>query len=842
MTTLAPPAPHPASARTTAPEVPVACAHCALPVPPGLVDPDADQQFCCAGCAGVYRMIHGCGLDRYYELREATPGGSAQPAPDAGEARDGFALFDDPAFLDAHTQRRADGLRYADLRLANLHCAACVWLIERLPRVCPGVVEARLRLSQAVVRVVWEPEGATLSRIASALQGLGYPPQPVGLADTQDLGRQAERKMLARIGVAGACAGNVMLLATALYLGLLDGIAREIETYMRWISLLIGAVALLGPGGLFFRGAWAGVKTRRVTLDLPIALALGVGGLAGGVNVVLGRGEIYFDSLCVLVFLLLVGRYLQMRQQRRMTDAVTLMQSLTAFGCPVWRDGRWTELPWEAMEVGDRIRVTSNQRLAVDGQVVAGASSVDTSALTGESIPVSVTPGDAVHAGSLNVGGGFELLVTATQHHTRLARLMEEAAAGVAAKPQIVKLADRIAGVFTLVVVLLAGGVLAGWWIAAGPEPAIQHAAALLIVACPCALGLATPLTLAMAIGVAARRDILVKDAAVFEKLAGVRAGRPGVLALDKTGTVTTGQLEVVAWVGDPAYQNAVGDLERDARHPVGRALHQAYGSDGPSVYTQVIEDRQGGISARHREHTLVVGNARFLASRSIEIGSAWEADAEPYIRAGVALVWVAENDLVVAFAAVRDTLRPDSPGVVNDLAPRGWRPAMLSGDVERVVTDVAERLDVPAPDTHADLTPEDKLQRVHDYRDTGRPVFMVGDGVNDAAALAAADVGLAVQGGAEAAVTVADACTHRPGLAPVRELIELSRFTVRLIRQNLLVSLSYNLVAVGLAAAGLITPWIAAILMPISSLTVLSLAVSRLGRWKGGAPCPSST
>ncbi|MEM1108572.1 MAG: heavy metal translocating P-type ATPase [Planctomycetota bacterium] len=848
MSTLAPPSPNETlstAARPTPAASPTACSHCGLPVPQGLLVAESTQQFCCDGCAGVYRMIHGCDLGRYYELRDA-PSGDARSSV-SEPSSDRYRTFDDPAFLEAHTQPLARGLRHIDFRLSDVQCAACVWLIERLPRVCTGVVDARVSLRQTTARVVWDPNETRLSDVALALHRLGYPPHPASDTDAQNNRLESERRMIIRVGIAGVCAGNTMLLAVALYMGLIDGMAAEFETFLRWVSMGLGGFALCWPGALFFRGAWAGLRTRRITLDLPIALALGVGGIAGVANVILGRGEVYFDSLCVLVFLLLVGRYLQMRQQRHTTDAVTLMQSLTSVGCATWRRGKWVDLPLEAVEPGDRVRIPSNERLPIDGEVVAGSSHLDTASLTGESHPIAVKPGDRVFAGSQNVGPALEISVDATGTQTRLARLMEDATASVKNKPEIVRSSDRIAGVFTLTVVVLAGLVFASWWWAVGLEPAINHAVALLIVACPCALGLATPLTLALGIGVAARRDILVKDAAVFEKLAAVNPEQPGTLALDKTGTLTRGQLRVVAWLGqqDADLLADIAAAERDARHPVGQALHRRCreavdeASELHERFSKVIEDPRGGLTAERSGDTLHLGNTRFFQAQQITIPDTWHSRAEPHVQGGSTLVWGAVDRHIVALVVLKDELREDSRATVEQLIADGWTPALLSGDLEPAVRRVAHELKVSSDHTHAQLDPEDKPQLVSRYREDDRPVLMVGDGVNDAAALAVADVGLAVHGGAEAAMAVADAYTARPGLGPVAELVALSRLTVRVIRHNLWVSLAYNTTAVAIAAAGFLTPWLAAILMPISSLSVLTLAVNRLSRWKGSPPCP---
>lgn len=818
---------------TASPKSATACSHCDLPVPAGLIVPDADEQFCCAGCASVYRMIHGCDLGRYYHLRDVL-GSTTPPVGPAADPPTRYEAFDQPAFFDAHTVALAGGLRQIDLRLSNVHCAACVWLVERLPKVCPGVIEARLSLGQMVARVTWEASAVRLSAIATTLHRLGYPPHPAGSSEARSLRIAQERQMLVRIGVAGACAGNAMLLAVSLYLGLLDGMAAEFETFLRWISLIIGGVALGWPGGVFFRGAWAGWRTRRVTLDLPIALALGVGGLAGLINVVTGRGDIYFDSLCVLVFLLLVGRYLQMRQQRRAIDAVSLMQSLTPVGCEVRRGNAWVSVPLESVVVGDRVRVASNERLPVDGTVCEGVSSLDTSSLTGESRPCGIEPGDAVFAGTQNVGPAIQVSVSAAGRDTRVAQLMEAASADVSNKPAIVCFADRVAGGFTLAVVLLAGLVFGGWWWAVGFEPALSHAVALLIVACPCALGLATPMTLALALGVASRRDILVKDAAIFEKLARVEPARPGVLALDKTGTLTTGQPRVVAWLGDSAWQPVVGVMETDSKHPIGRALAQAYGQANPPDIDHVTEHGQGGVTATFDGRDVALGSRRWLETQGVPLGREWVEALDRHQDQGMSLVVVAVDRQVVAVVWLADSIRPGTAAALRELEAVGFLPCILSGDTGDAARHVGQALSIAPDHVHAELAPEDKTKLVARAGGEGQMVVMVGDGVNDAAALARADVGLAVKGGAEAALAVADAYTHRPGLAPLIDLVGLSRLTLRVVRQNLAVSLGYNALTVSLAAAGLLSPWIAAILMPTSSLTVLGLAVSRLGRWKG--------
>ena len=350
------------------------CTHCGLPVPKGLIDAQRVEQFCCQGCASVYELIHGCGLDAYYRLREGAQG-DAQPVKQTDSDR--LASFDSDKFHELYVRTREDGMRVVDLMLEGVHCAACVWLIEKLPRVVPGVIEARLSLRQSTVRITWDPAQVELSKIAKGLSTLGYPPHPArGNKDAVQLAEQ--RTMLIRMGVAGALAGNTMLLAFALYTGLFSEMEAQYAQLFRWASAVLGVIALVWPGRVFFQGAWAAIRTRSPHLDVPIALALGVGGVAGLVNVILARGDIYFDSLTVLVFLLLVGRFIQYRQQRRADESVGLLFSLTPTHCRRVNanDQSIEQVPVEAVQVGDLLEVRAGELIPADGTVEGGSASV----------------------------------------------------------------------------------------------------------------------------------------------------------------------------------------------------------------------------------------------------------------------------------------------------------------------------------------------------------------------------------------------------------------------------------------------------------------------------------
>jgi Cu2+-exporting ATPase len=825
-----------ADARTTpaaATRTDVACSHCGLPVPAGLVDRGASEQFCCEGCRTAYAVIHSCGLDKYYALRERLE--DREDRAPARSTRARYAEFDDPAFAELYCRPAAPdaapgrGLWSCELFLQGVHCAACVWLVERLPRVCGGVVESRLDLRRGMVRIVWDAGKVNLSRIARALDSLGYPPHPARDASDRDLRRREDRRQLVRVGVAGACAGNVMLLGLALYAGLFDAMEPAYAALFRWASMGISLVALVWPGSVFFRSAWAALRTRTMHLDVPIALALGAGGVWGVVNTVRGAGEIYFDSLSVLVFLLLVGRFIQHRQQRRSADAVEMLFSLTPTSALLVEDdpdggpGSTREVSIQSLRAGQTVEVRAGASVPVDGVVVAGLSQVDQSLLTGESRAVTVETGDRVAAGTVNLAATIRVRVEATGAQTRIGRLMALVQESLGRRAPIVRLADRIAGWFLAGMLGLAALTL-GLWLAldpANPSLAVDHAVALLVVTCPCALGLATPLALTVSIGRAARRGILIKGGGVLQALAS-----PGTIVLDKTGTLTVGRMRVVRTRLNGETRAAVCAIERHSTHPIARAIVEAFACPTAAEATEVSHTLGGGMEGTVRGRRLAVGSPAFIATR---IGGLTDADARAVgelTGAGLTPVLVAESGRVVGSIGLGDPLRPDSAGAVADLRARGWEPLVLSGDHDAVVAAAASDLGLPRASARGSATPEDKLNAVRDLSSRGGTVVMVGDGVNDAAALAAATVGIAVHGGAEASLAAADVYLSRPGLSPVLELNDGARRTMRTIKVCLGVSLCYNVAAASLCVAGLISPLIAAVVMPASSLTVLTLCV----------------
>jgi len=800
----------------------VACDHCGLAVPPALVQPGAAQAFCCQGCETAWDILHAGGLGRYYAL---------------GERRDvavrssgrSYEEFDHPAFEELYVRREPDGMAHAELYLEGVHCASCVWLVERVPLLIPGVAAIELDMRRALGRVRWDPATVPLSEVARLLDRLGYPPHPFRGVAREAMRRREDRAALVRIGVAGAIAGNVMLPALALYAGEFQGMESAYMQLFRWVSLLLTVPALLFPGRVFFTGAIAALRTRALHIDLPIAIALAAGFVRGAINTITDSGPIYFDGVTILVFLLLTGRYLQQRGQRAAADAAELLFSLAPGTARVVEaDGVERELPAAALLPGMDVMVRAGESFPADGVVADGSTTVNAALLTGESRPVRANLGDAVHAGTLNVAAPVRVRVTAAGSGSRLARLLREVEESAARRAPVVALTNRLSGAFVGVVLVLAA-VTFGLWVSRDSAAAWDHAIALLIVTCPCALALATPLAVTVAVGRAAGEGIYVKGGDALEAMA-----HPGELLLDKTGTLTEGRTTLVTWLGDVGVQGAVLALEAGSSHPIADGFRRAWGGRTVPVAEQVAHHVGGGITGRVDGREVVIGSPVFVAARATGVAE-WQARlTDPTLTP----VLVAVDGQVIAIAGLGDAIRADTPAALAALRARGWRLTLLSGDDPSVARAVGTALGFAPNAIIGGATPEAKRAVVDARRQVGAvPVVMVGDGVNDAVAIAAAHVGIAVHGGAEASLATADAYLTTPGLTPLVTLADGAGRTMRVIRRNITFALAYNALGVALAMLGVLSPLVAALMMPASSLTVVM--TSWLGRTFTGTLTP---
>ncbi len=802
---------------TSAPEIattPVAaCAHCGLAMDAALAEP----RFCCAGCRAAHAVIQGCGLAAYYRLRGA---GAAVPvasaAPQAG-------AFDGAAFAAAHVRPRSDGLVQLDWYVAGMHCAACLWLLEQFPRLDAGVRQARVAFAQGRLELVYDPALSTPGRQAELIARLGYSPRP--WSGDGGAARAERRALVWRLAVSAASAVGSMHLTLNLFAGELT---HDLDAASaRAFALLAVAVALpavtYGAAPLW-RGARAALRRRHLTIDVAAAGVLVIGGLASALNLARGGHEVYVDALAMFVALILAGRLAVLTARERIAGATQALDHLLPAAA---RRADGTMAASVGLVAGETVVVTTGEIVPCDGTVLDAPALVDAAVLTGEARPVRLEPGDAVHAGSTCRSPHLRLAVTASGAATRLGQVLAEVAAAASRPTRLTRLVDRLQNWFIPGVGVLALGVLLGWWLHGDPARGLDQAVALVLVSCPCALGLATPLVQALAVARASARGLLIRDAGVLEVLGG-RGGRGGLrhIAFDKTGTLTAGRMQVVEWrwLGAPdaatqaLVRGAVAAAEARAQHPLALALGAHLGDVAPASLAAWREEPGRGVVCATAAGELRIGNQAltgcdpFAALPQRGDGS---CSALAITLAGQA----------VAAVACADPLRAEARPLLAALRASGVTVHVLSGDDVRVVAALGRQLGLPAEQVHGGLLPADKAEHIARLATDGATA-MVGDGINDAAALARADVGIGLRGGLAAALPACHAfITGDAPLAGLDELFAGARRARAALIAILAVSTAYNLVGIALAAAGIWGPLLCAVAMPASSLSAVLMA-----------------
>lgn len=810
------------------------CKHCGLPV--GRHPVGNDPYFCCSGCAIVYETLAETGLkDTFYRLRDVAPDTlRSQPANTRVDALK-VSELDTETFLSTHTRLvDASGIRSVELFLDGVHCAACVWLVEQLPFMMEGVVEARLDLPRARLTLQFDPRVVRLSEVAQRLAQFGYIVHPARRGET--LRRTtAERRLLMKMGVSWALAGNVMLIAFALYSGLDLTRDTEMATAARWMSMILSLPSVLYGGSEFFSRAWASLKVavqgrdvRRLHMDTPIALGILVGFGHSTWATIAGRGEIWFDSITVLIAALLTARWLQLRSRRLAGDAAErLLALIPSMARRVDESGTSRIVRIDELQPGDLVEVPAGEVFPADGSVVSGSSRIDNAVLTGESRPEAVEPGDTVRAGATNLSTPLFIRVLATGDDTRIGKLLAWIRNKEGEKAPVVLMADRLSGYFVVTVLFLAL-VTAVVWFSIAPQEAVHHIVALLVVTCPCALGMATPLAMAVASGRAAHVGIFIKSDEAIQQLTDISA-----FVLDKTGTLTEGRMALVDFEGSMEAIDLAAALEVKSNHPIARALVEARGGcrlDGQPFDLPEVDKFESfpgkGITGSVENHEVAVGSPDWIASIVHTRPPSFDEALERYISSGHTPVAVAVDGALAAVLAFGDRLRDSSSPIIDHLHALKKDVYLLSGDHPDVVHSIARELKIPETHVLGGASPEDKLAFVEKLIQNGQTVAMIGDGVNDAAALQAASVGIAVQGGSTVSLVAADIFLTRTGLDPVLDLLDSAKRVMHVIRRNLVISLAYNVLGATAAMVGLVTPLVAAIAMPVSSLFVVSSSI----------------
>ena len=781
------------------------CFHCGEPLPvlPSLVVIDgASHAFCCDGCASAAQWIRDARLGDYYRLRSESAGKVDVDGVD-------FALWDRDDLMRDHI-RVIDGDREITVLSDGMRCAACAWLIDRAVRREAGVIDASANAVTGRIRIRWNPASTQLSVLLRRVASLGYRPFLSGGEAREEARRVERNRWLIRLGVAGLGAMQAMMFAEALYLDTRGEMSMATRDFFRWVTILVSSPVVFYSGWPFIAGMLRELRGRRLGMDTLIASATLLAYGASIVETIRGGPHVWFDAAVMFVFLLLAARMLEQRARNIASAQVdALARARPALATRELADGSREAVPVAALEVGDIACMAAGDAVPADGVLLDAHASFEEALLTGESSHVSKRAGDSVYAGTVCREQPARIIVREVGPNTRLsqlARLVEQAQAH---RPPLARLAERIASHFVVALVLIAVAVYIAWRII-DPSRAFEVTLALLVVSCPCALSLAIPTALSVAHGALARLGVLAMRPDALETLAVVTD-----VVFDKTGTLSDGRpllAEVETFHGfDRAdVLRVAAALERDSGHPLARAFD---GVDDALMATDVRSVPGFGIEG-------VVEDVHWRLGRAAFVGAEANDDKGE--------LWLGDGALVIARLGIRESARVHAHGAVLALRELGLRLHLSSGDGAEAVARIANALGID--DMHSRQTPEHKLAFVRSLQNDGRCVAMVGDGLNDAPVLAGADVSFALADGAALAQRAADLVIAHPSLQRVPETIALARRTRRVIRQNLAWALGYNVLALPLAAAGLVTPWMAALGMTLSSLTV-TLNALRLTR-----------
>lgn len=797
----------------------VHCYHCGEEVPRGVdlaIDIAGESRpMCCPGCRAVAGMIAANGLESFYTQRTAYNERPAEPEP---SVRDRYLVYDDPELAANFSTRDASGTLTARLLLGGMTCAACTWLIEQSLSRVPGVSQAQVNLQQSRLDVSFDPAEIALSEIFARVDALGYRVRPFQASTQRAQMAQEYRLELRRLAVAGLGMMQVGMFAVALHAGDIQGIESQYQTLLRWVSLIVASFVVLFSSRPFFTTAWRHLSQGTLVMDLPVALAIGLAWLASIWATLTGGGQVYFDSVVMFTFFLLLGRFLERRIRQRhalswfdaesaLPDAVTTRQD----------DGSWAQQPRTQLKAGDIILVRAGETVPIDAQLVSGSSAVREDTFNGEYLPREVSTGDTIYASTTNIEAALEARVLGSYRDSRLAALQQSVEQAQGEKPRLARLADRVASWFVAGILLITAAT-ATVWSQLDPDQALWITLSVLVISCPCALALATPAALTSAASALRSAGVIVRGENALESLA-----RASHLIFDKTGTLTEGSLNIAAvdLLGDSSEEEVLAiaaAMQQYSKHPVSGAFATVKAATGlEQVYYRV----GAGLEATRDGEQYRMGSEQFCREQAASLPP--PPDESLYwialCRGGAPLAWI----------GLDDRIRDEAAAVVKSALRAGLKLELLTGDSSAQGPQLARTLGIDR--VTKGLEPQQKMAHVHALQEAGAVVAMVGDGLNDAPVLSLADASFAVAGATDLARTQADFVIVGGDLHNVTDTWNKARQCRRIIMQNFAWALGYNISAIPLAAMGFVPPWAAALGMSLSSLLVVANSLRLNGK-----------
>ena len=797
------------------------CFHCGLPVPPNLTLSvwinNKDQPMCCTGCQAVAQTIIDSGLGDFYRHRTA-PAPTTDALPDFLQQ---LSVYDEPELQKSFVSDVGQNQREAALILEGITCPACVWMNEQHLKTLPGVIDIQANFSTRRLHVRWDDSELKLSQILKAIHEIGYKAHPFDPKQHQEIINNEKQLLLKRLGLAGVLGMQVMMLAIALYSGEFSGSEEKYKHFFYWISLLLTLPVVLFSARAFFEPAIRDLKHLKFGMDVPVSLGILFAFFGSIKTTITGSGEIYYDSVVMFTFFLLLARYLELIARKRATETLENLIHITPATALRIADGKEEMIPVARLNVGDHVLIKPGETIPADGHITEGRSSVDESLLSGESLPISRQIGDQVIGGSINIESPLQVIVDSIGQDSLLSRITSLMERSQMEKPAITKLADKAAGIFVPVVLVLATLIGAYWWFKGDPRW-FEIMLSMLVVTCPCALSLATPAAMTVATDTLMKLGILVTRGHAIETLSHVDH-----FVFDKTGTLTEGKqaLSRVELLSDMTKEQCLSiasALERHSEHPVAKAIISANSSEITPETSDVINTPGGGLTGVVNGKEFVIGNADHIAEFSTATLS--EHQLNSFHHKNSSLVFLADKKQIHAVFILQDNLRSDAVKMIEKLKEKQKKISLFSGDSNIAVKSISDQLGID--NFKSGLKPDGKLSELKRLQDKGEILAMIGDGVNDAPVLAGAQVSIAMGSGAQIARANADLVLLKNQLPIIAKAIDVAGKTVRIIKQNMIWAVAYNLIALPVAAMGLLQPWMAAIGMSLSSLLVVTNAL----------------
>ncbi|MDR1460566.1 MAG: cadmium-translocating P-type ATPase [Campylobacteraceae bacterium] len=784
------------------------CDHCGLEYDEKILIKDTSfkeaKQFCCKGCQGIFHLLKDEGLEGFYDKKGII---SLQPPK---TANDDLQRFDMQGFREKYI-REKDGFCEVSLIISDIHCAACVWLNEKILHKTEGIIEVNISQINNKAKIVWDPEIISLSKIIETIRSIGYNAYPYDSRLQESQANAARREYYSRLAFGIFAVMNIMWIAIAQYYGYFFGIEQNIKNILTFAEFLIATPTLFFTGSAFFKGAYYGLKNGFATMDLLIASGSSLAYIYSIYVMLSGIGEPYFDSVTMIITFVFAGKFLEVLMRKKAVDTLDLISGVLPSEVLVIKDGKKEYINIDSVKIGDLIELKPSEKVVIDGVCENGESSFDESSISGESAPVLKTKGDKITSGTICLDSVITYkasLMAKDSTVSKIATLLENA---LDKKPRIEQLANQISKKFSSTILFIAFITLLYWWYDTNFNQALIVAISVIVIACPCALGLATPVSTLVGLGVGAKKGVLFKETIFLEAMA-----KCNVLALDKTGTITIGKPEVVKVENYETYDmSLLFSLVKSSLHPVSigiaKYLQKEMQKEISLENIKTVEAK--GVTATYKNTQIIGGSAKLMNDFGF---TCKDEDGTNF--------WFALNDKIVARFILEDTPREDAKEAIKKIKNMNIDVVMLTGDNGKAAEKIAKAVGIDK--FYHSLLPQDKADFIENLKKDGKKVVMAGDGINDTIALAKSDIAISLGSGTDIAVNVSDIVLMSDSLKALSTAFEVSKRTYGSVKQNIAFSILYNAITIPLAVSGLVMPLIAAISMSLSSLIVVANAL----------------